>query len=66
MAGAEWFCFAGLWRPATDDTGESFTLLTTEPGPDVVGTLYLGTDGPHLGTDGPRSTHANGKAIGAL
>jgi putative SOS response-associated peptidase YedK len=37
LAGAEWFCFAGLWRPAADDVGESFTLLTTEPGPDVAG-----------------------------
>lgn len=36
LAGAEWFCFAGLWRPAEGDIGESFTLLTTEPGPDVA------------------------------
>ncbi len=33
--GEAWFCFAGLWRPATADVAESFTLLTTEPGPDV-------------------------------
>lgn len=34
LAGAEWFGIAGLWRrdPAV---GESFTMLTTEPGPDV-------------------------------
>jgi putative SOS response-associated peptidase YedK len=32
-AGEEWFCFAGLWRPATDDTPEAFTILTTEPTP---------------------------------
>ena len=31
-----WFCFAGLWRPATGEFSESFTLLTTEPGPDVA------------------------------
>jgi putative SOS response-associated peptidase YedK len=35
-AGEEWFCFAGLWRPATDDTPEAFTILTTAPGPDVA------------------------------
>ncbi len=34
--GEDWFCFAGLWRPATDDTSEAFTLLTTAPGPDVA------------------------------
>jgi putative SOS response-associated peptidase YedK len=30
-----WFCIAGLWRndPAV---GEAFTMLTTEPGPDVA------------------------------
>jgi putative SOS response-associated peptidase YedK len=35
-AGEDWFCFAGLWRPATRDTPEAFTILTTEPGPDVA------------------------------
>lgn len=35
-AGEDWFCFAGLWRPATADCPEVFTLLTTEPGPDVA------------------------------
>jgi putative SOS response-associated peptidase YedK len=30
-----WFCFAGLWRPMTEG-GAAFTLLTTEPGPDVA------------------------------
>ncbi len=34
--GEPWFCFAGLWRPATVEVAESFTLLTTEPGPDVA------------------------------
>jgi putative SOS response-associated peptidase YedK len=34
-AGEDWFCIAGLWR-ATPDVGEAFTLLTTEPGPDVA------------------------------
>jgi putative SOS response-associated peptidase YedK len=28
--------FAGLWRPLPDGAGEAFTLLTTEPGPDVA------------------------------
>jgi putative SOS response-associated peptidase YedK len=35
-AGEEWFCFAGLWRPMPDGGGEAFTLLTTDPGPDVA------------------------------
>jgi putative SOS response-associated peptidase YedK len=35
-AGAEWFCFAGLWRRFPDGTGDAFTLLTAEPGPDVA------------------------------
>ena len=35
-AGEDWFCFAGLWRPASRDTPEAFTILTTEPGPDVA------------------------------
>ena len=34
--GDDWFCFAGLWRPAQADGSESFTLLTTEPGPNVA------------------------------
>jgi|SRR5690242_3860618 len=34
-AGADWFCFAGLWRPMPEG-GEAFTLLTTAPGPDVA------------------------------
>jgi putative SOS response-associated peptidase YedK len=32
----EWFCFAGLWRPMPDGSGEAFTILTAEPGPDVA------------------------------
>ena len=34
-AGQDWLCMAGLWRPAEGDWPESFTLLTTQPGPDV-------------------------------
>jgi putative SOS response-associated peptidase YedK len=34
MAGREWFCIAGLWRAG--EAGEAFTMLTTEPGPDVA------------------------------
>ena len=34
--GEDWFCFAGLWRPKPDGGGYAFTLLTTEPGPDVA------------------------------
>jgi putative SOS response-associated peptidase YedK len=29
-------CFAGLWRPMPDGAGDAFTILTTEPGPDVA------------------------------
>lgn len=36
LKGEDWFCFAGLWRPASGDFPEAFTLLTTEPGPDVA------------------------------
>jgi putative SOS response-associated peptidase YedK len=35
-AGEDWFCFAGLWRPPNETGPEAFTLLTTEPGPDVA------------------------------
>jgi putative SOS response-associated peptidase YedK len=35
-ADEDWFCFAGLWRPMPDGSGEAFTILTTEPGPDVA------------------------------
>jgi putative SOS response-associated peptidase YedK len=34
MPGCDWFCIAGLWRAT--ETGEAFTMLTTEPGPDVA------------------------------
>jgi putative SOS response-associated peptidase YedK len=34
IPGRDWFCIAGLWR--TTDVGEAFTMLTTEPGPDVA------------------------------
>lgn len=30
----DWFAIAGLWR--TSEVGEAFTMLTTEPGPDVA------------------------------
>ena len=33
--GEDWFCFACLWRPMATG-GEAFTLLTTEPSPDVA------------------------------
>jgi putative SOS response-associated peptidase YedK len=35
-AGEDWFCFAGLWRPMPGGEGAAFTLLTTQPGPDVA------------------------------
>lgn len=31
----DWFAIAGLWRK-TSEVGEAFTMLTTEPGPDVA------------------------------
>lgn len=34
MTGEPWFCIAGLWRPSP--MGEAFTMLTTEPGPDIA------------------------------
>lgn len=34
MAGGDWFCFAGLWKPADGLKPASYTLLTTTPGPD--------------------------------
>lgn len=34
MPGRDWFGIAGLWR--STDSGEAFTMLTTEPGPDVA------------------------------
>ena len=34
MVGRDWFAIAGLWR--SSDVGEAFTMLTTEPGPDVA------------------------------
>jgi putative SOS response-associated peptidase YedK len=35
LAGEPWFCIAGLWR-ADVRVGEAYTMLTTEPGPDVA------------------------------
>lgn len=35
MVGEDWFCLAGLWRPPAEGVGESFTLLTVAPGPDI-------------------------------
>jgi putative SOS response-associated peptidase YedK len=29
-------CIAGIWRPANDNGPPDFTMLTTEPGPDVA------------------------------
>ena len=34
MKDSPWFCIAGIWR--STDVGEAFTMLTTEPGPDVA------------------------------
>lgn len=36
MSGEDWFCIAGIWRPAEGQWPESYTMLTTSPGPDVA------------------------------
>ena len=36
LAGSDWFCIAGLVRPDAIDGAPCFTMLTTEPGPDVA------------------------------
>jgi putative SOS response-associated peptidase YedK len=36
LAGADWFCIAGIIRPDAIDAAPCFTMLTTEPGPDVA------------------------------
>jgi putative SOS response-associated peptidase YedK len=36
LAGADWFCIAGIIRPDALDAAACFTMLTTEPGPDVA------------------------------
>ena len=35
MKDRPWFCIAGIWR-TSGEVGEAFTMLTTEPGPDVA------------------------------
>lgn len=35
LKGHRWFCIAGIWR-ADPAGGEAFTMLTTEPGPDIA------------------------------
>jgi len=35
VPGQDFFCIAGLWRPADGDWPESFTLLTVDSGPDL-------------------------------
>jgi putative SOS response-associated peptidase YedK len=36
LSGADWFCIAGLVRPDAIDGAPCFTMLTTNPGPDVA------------------------------
>jgi putative SOS response-associated peptidase YedK len=40
VRGLGWFCVAGLWRDTGTDgetgVGEAWTMLTTEPGPDIA------------------------------
>lgn len=35
MRDEPWFCIAGIWR-THEEVGEAFTMLTTDPGPDVA------------------------------
>jgi putative SOS response-associated peptidase YedK len=36
LVGADWFCIAGIIKPDATDKAPCFTMLTTEPGPDVA------------------------------
>jgi putative SOS response-associated peptidase YedK len=36
LVGADWFCIAGIMRPDAVDGDTCFTMLTTEPGPDIA------------------------------
>jgi putative SOS response-associated peptidase YedK len=36
LAGAPFMAIAGLWREGQDDQPASFTMLTTDPGPDLA------------------------------
>jgi putative SOS response-associated peptidase YedK len=36
LAGADWFCIAGIIRPDAIDGAACYTMLTTEPGADVA------------------------------
>jgi putative SOS response-associated peptidase YedK len=38
VTGLDWFCIAGLWRTyaGADGPAEAWTMLTTEPGPDIA------------------------------
>lgn len=36
LPSGDWFALAAIWQPATPDFPESFSLLTTSPGPDVA------------------------------
>lgn len=36
LADGDWFYFAGIWRPATQDWPEAYAILTTEANPDVL------------------------------
>src|SRR6185437_9572554 len=36
LAGSPLLAIAGLWRPANDNGPPDFTMLTTDPGPDVA------------------------------
>jgi putative SOS response-associated peptidase YedK len=36
LADSDWFYFAGIWRPATQDWPEAYAILTIEANPDVA------------------------------
>jgi putative SOS response-associated peptidase YedK len=36
LAGADWFCIAGIIRKDAIEAAACFTMLTTEPGPDIA------------------------------
>ena len=71
MVGEPWFCIAGLWR--TNPLGDAWTMLTTDPGPDVAPfhdrqVVALGPNdwASWLDTTEPEAGLLRGAAAGAL
>jgi len=41
LANRDWFYFAGIWRPATDNWPEAYSILTIEANADIGGRTRL-------------------------